>query len=123
MSYFCLIKPVDIYQQILNYPIHMSAILFIIVLGFLMCFTGYRLIYWIIGLLGFGILSSASFLFLGGYMMHFFPLTIALSLLLGIIGSLLAILFYKSGIFLLGMIGGFSFGIILLPVMNNPIIL
>jgi len=120
---FCLIKPVGIFQQILNFPIHLSTIFLVMLLGFLICFTGYRIVYWIIGLCGFCILSSSSFLLLEGYATHLFPLTIALSFFLGILGSLFAIFFYKSGIFLLGVIGGFSFGIVLLPVMNIPIIL
>ncbi len=111
------------FQQIQNFPIHVSAILLIILVGLVICFAGYRVVYWIIGLCGFGIVSSGSFLLLGGYATHFFPLTIALSFFLGILGSLFAIFFYRSGIFLLGVVGGFSFGIVLLPVMGNPIIL
>lgn len=125
MSYFnfCLIKPADIFQQIMNSPIHVSTIFFMIILGFLMCFAGYRLVYCIIGLCGFCIVSSASFLLWGGYAIQFFPLTIALSFFLGLLGSFLAIFFYRSGVFLLGVIGGFSFGIVLSPVISNPIIL
>ncbi len=92
-------------------------------IGSLICFLGYRLIYLIIGLCGFIVVTSSSFLLLGGYTTHIFPFTIILSLFLGLIGGILAIFFYKSGVFLLGVIGGFSFGIITLPVINTPIIL
>ncbi len=125
MSYYnyCLTKPVEIYQKILDFPIHVSAIFLIMLVGFLICFSGYRLVHFIIALCGFLIIFSSSFLLLGAYIIHSLTLILIISSLLGLLGGAFAVFLYKSGIFLLGVLGGFSFGVVVLSVMNNSIIL
>ncbi len=120
---FSLLRPVDIYQKVLQFPIDISAILLIMLVGLLICIAGYRLIYLTMGLCGFIILFSSSLLFLSALIPHLFPLILILSISLGIGGGVSAIFFYRSGIFLLGVLGGFSFGIVIIPVLNSPIIM
>ncbi len=120
---FSLLRPVDIYQKVLQFPIDISAILLIMLVGLLICIAGYHLIYLTIGLCGFIILFSSSLLFLSALIPHLFPLILILSISLGIGGGVSAIFFYRSGIFLLGVLGGFSFGIVIIPVLNSPIIM
>lgn len=125
MSYYnyCLIKPVEIYQKISNFPLHTLTIFLIMLTGFVICFSGYRFVHWIIGLCGFLIVFSCSFLILEVYVINSLFLTLIVSCLLGLSGGAFAIFFYKSGIFLLGVLGGCSFGIVVLSVINNPVIL
>lgn len=142
---FCLLSPIEIYQKIallfifgMNFgdydliemydkivqlPIYISIILLIMALGFVVVFFGYQLTHFIIGLCGFLVMFSSSFLLLGGYWVHAFPIVILISILMGLIGSAFAIFFYKTGVFLLGVLGGFSLGMMVLPIVNNPLIL
>ncbi|HOV33093.1 MAG TPA: DUF4203 domain-containing protein [Candidatus Hydrogenedens sp.] len=95
----------------------------IMCMGFLSCFFGYSLVYIIIGLCGFFTVAFSSLLSFGFFLIDLTPVVIVVSFVLGLLGVAIAVFFFKLGIFILGVLGGYALGLILLPVINNPLLL
>jgi len=74
--------------------------------GFLVCFFGYRLLRFTLGLAGFGVGLALGLLIAGLIPGASQALTIILGIVLGILGAILAAVLYKFGVFLLGVGAG-----------------
>lgn len=110
-------------QTLLNYPVHIFIIFLLMCMGSLICFFGYTLVYVIIGLCGFFVVALSSLLSFGIFLISYTPIVIFVSFILGLLGVVIAVLSFKLGIFILGVLGGYVIGLILLPVINNPLLL
>jgi len=110
-------------ETLLNYPVHISVLFSVMCMGLLSCFLGYSLVYLIIGLCGFFVAASSSLLSFGTFLINLNTFVIIISFLLGLLGGAFAVFFFKIGIFILGVLGGYTIGLILLPVMNDPLLL
>ncbi len=98
------------------------GVLFIgLLFGNLICFSGYRFVYILLSASGFFIGLTSAILVLSAIPNLSTEWIIAIAVVFGIIGSGISIFLLKSGIFILGVIGGVSLSIILKPVITNPL--
>lgn len=91
-------------------------------MGILICFSGYRFIYLILGVSGFLVGLFSAILVFSAIPDVSIEWVITIAVVFGMVGLGISLFLLKSGIFMLGAIGGVSLSIILKPIVDTPLV-
>jgi len=101
---------------------NISTLIVLLLVGSLICFSGYRFVYIVLGMCGLLSGFTSALLVIGAMSNLSIEWIIIIASVFGIIGLLVSIFLFKLGIFILGVIGGISLSIVLTPIMDAPIV-
>ncbi len=108
-------------ENLLHQKENLGLLVVLLLMGILICFSGYRFLYLILGVSGFLVAFLSAILVFGAIPDISIEWVITIAIVFGMVGVGVSLFLFKSGIFMLGVIGGVSISIILMPIVDTPL--